>query len=85
LPNVTTVGLPTRGSSGNPAAAEVGETGLTVYFSRWVDLLPDGAVLEGKGVHPAVVVEATAAAYQDADPTLAKGLEVLRAKAGDGK
>jgi RNA polymerase sigma factor (sigma-70 family) len=80
LPQVTTVGLPTRGSSGNPAAVEVGETGLVVYFSRWVDLLPDGTPIEGKGVPPSVRVEFPAGAYKDADPTLAKGLEVLRAK-----
>jgi C-terminal processing protease CtpA/Prc len=79
LPHVTTVGLPTRGSSGNPAAAEVGDTGLTVYFSRWVDMLPDGTPIEGKGVPPKVVVDSPAADYADADPTLAKGLEVLRA------
>lgn len=82
LPHVTTVGLPTRGSSGNPGPEEVGETGVVVYFSRWVDLLPDGTPFEGKGVPPAVRVEVPAEAYKDADPTLAKGLEVLRAKAG---
>jgi hypothetical protein len=80
LPHVTTVGLPTRGSSGNPGPVAVGGTGLTVYFSRWVDMLPDGTPVEGKGVPPAVRVEAPADAYKDADPTLAKGLEVLRAK-----
>jgi hypothetical protein len=85
LPHVTTVGLPTRGSSGNPGPADVGDTGLTVYFSRWVDLLPDGTAIEGKGVRPAVVVEMPAEAYKDADPTLAKGLEVLRAKVAGGK
>jgi RNA polymerase sigma factor (sigma-70 family) len=80
LPHVTTVGLPTRGSSGNPGPVEVGGTGLTVYFSRWVDLLPDGTPIEGKGVPVAVKVEAPAEAYQETDPTLAKGLEELRAK-----
>jgi hypothetical protein len=85
LPHVTTVGLATRGSSGNPGPADVRDTGLTVYFSRWVDLLPGGTAIEGQGVRPAVVVEATAEAYRDADPTLAKGLEVLRAKAAGGK
>jgi C-terminal processing protease CtpA/Prc len=81
LPHVTTVGLPTRGSSGNPGPVEVGDTGLTVYYSRWVDMLPDGTPIEGRGVPVAVRVELPAAAYRDADPTLAKGLEVLRRKA----
>jgi RNA polymerase sigma factor (sigma-70 family) len=78
LPNVTTVGLPTRGSSGNPGPIEVGETGLTVYFSRWVDMLPDGTPIEGKGVPPSVRVERPLSEYRDADPTLAKALELLR-------
>jgi hypothetical protein len=85
LPQVTTVGLPTRGSSGNPAPVDVGDTGIVVYFSRWVDLLPDGTPIEGKGVPPTVRVDAPAEAYRGADPTLAKGLEVLRGKVRNEK
>jgi C-terminal processing protease CtpA/Prc len=85
LPHVTTVGLPTRGSSGNPGPVAVGQTGISVYFSRWVDMLPDGTPIEGKGVPPAVRVDARAADYRDADPTLAKGLEVLREKIKAGE
>jgi C-terminal processing protease CtpA/Prc len=78
LPHVTTVGLPTRGSSGNPGQVDVGESGIVVYFSQWVDLLPNGTPIEGKGVPPKIRVEKPVEAYKDADPTLAKGLEVLR-------
>jgi acetyl esterase/lipase len=78
LPHVTTVGLPTRGSSGNPAPVPVGKTGLVVYFSRWVDLLPDGTPIEGKGIPLTVAVNVPAKSYQEDDPTLEKGLEVLR-------
>jgi hypothetical protein len=85
LPHVTTVGLPTRGSSGNPAPVDVGETGLRVYFSRWVDLMPDGTPIEGKGIPPAHVVDVAADRYKDADPTLVKGLEILRARTTSGK
>jgi len=85
LPQVTTIGLPTRGSSGNPGPVEVGETGISVYFSRWVDMLPDGTPIEGKGVPPAIRVDLPAKAYQDSDPTLTKALEVLRAKTADMK
>src|SRR6185369_14051716 len=81
LPHVTTVGLPTRGSSGNPGGVEVGDTGLTVYFSRWVDMLPDGTPIEGRGVPVKIKVEVPADGYKDADPTLAKALELLRTKA----
>ena len=56
-----------------------------MYFSRWVDLLPDGTPIEGKGVPVAVRVDRPAGAYKGADPTLAKGLEVLRKKVAGGK
>jgi C-terminal processing protease CtpA/Prc len=78
LPHTTTIGLPTRGSSGNPGPVDVGESGLIVYFSRWVDLLPDGTPIEGKGVSPRINVDQPAEAYKKSDPTLAKALEVLR-------
>lgn len=81
LPNVTTVGLPTRGSSGNPSPVELGDSGIVVYFSRWVDLLPDGTPVEGHGVPPRIRVESPRSAYAKSDPTLEKALEVLRAKA----
>jgi RNA polymerase sigma factor (sigma-70 family) len=80
LPHVTTIGLPTRGSSGNPGPVDVGDSGLIVYFSRWVDLLPNGTPIEGKGVPPTIIVDKPAEAYKDADPTLTQGLAVLRAK-----
>jgi hypothetical protein len=80
LPHVTTVGLPTAGASGNPRPVKLGETGITVYYSSWVDMLPDGTGIEGKGVPPEIEVRETANAYKDADPTLAKALEILRDK-----
>jgi len=79
LPHVTTVGLPTRGASGNPRPYELSRSGLTVYFSRWVDLTPDGQTFEGIGLPPDVQVN-TAATEGDGDPTLEKALEILRGK-----
>ena len=79
LPHVTTVGLPTRGASGNPRPFELSRSGLTVYFSRWVDLTPDGQTFEGIGLPPDVRVN-TAATEGDRDPTLKKALEILRGK-----
>ena len=67
----------------NPVA--VGGTGLKVYFSRWVDLIPDGTPIEGRGVPPRVPVDEPEESYRAADPTLAKGLEVLRGKIRGGK
>ena len=78
LPNVKLVGLPTRGASGNPAPWAVGRSGVRVWYSRWVDMLPDGRLTEGVGVPPDVRVDVPVAAYEKADPTLEKGLEVLR-------
>lgn len=80
LPHVTLVGKRTRGASGNPRPVQLGETGIAVWFSRWVDLLPDGTPIEGVGIAPAIEVAAPAADYQQKDPTLEKGLEVLRQK-----
>jgi hypothetical protein len=80
LPQVTTVGLPTRGASGNPKPFAMSRTGLTVYFSSWVDMLPDGQPIEGVGIAPDTRVEALKSSYATADATLEKGLETLRAK-----
>jgi hypothetical protein len=52
--------------------------GMTVMFSRWVDMLPNGDSFEGRGMPPEVVVDAAADAYAVGDPTLQKGLEILR-------
>jgi hypothetical protein len=80
LPQVTTVGLPTRGASGNPQSYNLTGTGVTVIFSRWVDLMPDGQTFEGKGISPDVIVDEPPSAYEQQDPTLEKALEILREK-----
>jgi C-terminal processing protease CtpA/Prc len=82
LPHLTLVGLPTRGASGNPKPHELTGTGLTVKFSSWVDMLPDGTVTEGVGVQPDVRVDLPQAAYEKSDPTLEKALELLFRKTG---
>jgi hypothetical protein len=80
LPEVTTVGLPTRGASGNPQSYNLTGTGIKVIFSRWVDLMPDGQTFEGKGISPDVIVDEPPSAYEQQDPTLEKALEILRQK-----
>jgi C-terminal processing protease CtpA/Prc len=80
LPNVTTVGSPTRGSSGNPQPVELKEVGLTVHYSRWVAMLPDGTPIEGRGIIPQIEAKFPATAFGSNDPVLEKALEVLRAK-----
>jgi Peptidase family S41/Tricorn protease C1 domain/Carboxypeptidase regulatory-like domain len=85
LPHVTTIGMPTRGASGNPDATPVARTGLMVYHSSWVDMLPSGETFEGVGIAPEIRVDLPRAAYAGADPTLEKGLEILRAKLAAAK
>ncbi|MCC7140276.1 MAG: hypothetical protein IT460_17785 [Planctomycetes bacterium] len=70
LPQVTTVGRPTRGASGNPMPLDL-PVGVTVSFSRWQDALPDGTLLEGHGVVPTVPVEGG-----EGDPPLRRAVEL---------
>ena len=73
LPRATLVGLPTRGASGNPKPLRL-PNGVTLWSSTWIDLLPDGTLLEGHGVPPGIRVEPTG----PGDPTLEAGLRLLR-------
>jgi len=80
LPQVTTAGLPTRGSSGNPKPFTLPGVPVTVVYSRWVDMLPDGTPIEGRGVSPEILVDLPKEEYKNADPTWQRALKVLRAK-----
>lgn len=75
LPHATLVGLSTAGASGNPAPVEL-PNGVTVWFSRWVDMLPDGTPTEGKGIAPDIEV----APGGEGDAAFVMALEVLREK-----
>jgi hypothetical protein len=74
LPNVTTIGLPSRGASGNPGPFDL-VPGVKVWASRWRSLLPDGACIEGAGIAPQIVVDAP---HEKTDPTLERALAELR-------
>jgi RNA polymerase sigma-70 factor (ECF subfamily) len=80
LPQVTMVGAPTRGSSGNPRPFALPGLDVAVWYSRWVDMLPDGTPIEGRGIVPEVLVDAPPQAYANGDPTWNKALDVLREK-----
>ncbi|MDJ0523505.1 MAG: S41 family peptidase [Planctomycetota bacterium] len=73
LTNVTLVGLPTRGSSGSPAPVAL-PNGVTVWYSRWISLFPDGTGFERRGVAPDVRVEHKAGT----DTAFDKALELLK-------
>jgi hypothetical protein len=78
LPHVTTVGARTRGSSGNPKPFKLPGVAVTVWYSRWVDLMPDGTPIEGAGITPEVAVDALPGTYEKKDPTWDKAVEILR-------
>ena len=80
LPNVTTVGSPTRGASGNPSPVDLKEVGVKVWYSRWVSMLPDGTPIEGRGVQPKIEAKFPVAEFGAKDPVFEKGLEVLGEK-----
>jgi carboxyl-terminal processing protease len=80
IPGVVLAGKPTAGQSGNPHPVEL-PNGVTVVFSRWLTLLPDGTPLEGRGVPPDRPLDPAGAG----DPTFREGLAILEemaAKAG---
>lgn len=66
LPQVTMVGSSTRGSSGNPKPFVLPGLDVHVWYSRWVDMLPDGTPVEGRGIAPDVRVDAASAINSDA-------------------
>jgi C-terminal processing protease CtpA/Prc len=73
---VRTVGLPSRGASGNPKPFQL-LPDLVVYSSTWRSLLPDGTPTEGVGVPPMERFEAPKEAYLKGDPTLEHALRLL--------
>ena len=83
-PDSTTVGVKTFGSSGNPKPHEL-SNGVTVLVPSWEDQLPDGTILEGRGIEPDVPVKVEPDDLERDDPILEKGLQVLRKKLGAGK
>jgi hypothetical protein len=80
LPQVTSVGLPTRGSSGNPKAFKLPGVPVTVAYSRWVDLMPSGQPIEGRGIPPQIRVDLPDSAFEKTDPIWDKAVGTLRGR-----
>jgi hypothetical protein len=79
------IGDVTKGSSGRPMPHQLGN-GVTVYLSSWEDQLPDGTILEGRGVRPDVIIKTTLSDLEKSDAVLDAALKsvrgsVVRAKA----
>jgi carboxyl-terminal processing protease len=75
--NAKLIGVATKGSSGRPMAHQLGN-GVTVYLSSWEDQLPDGTLLEGRGVRPDVIIKTTPQDLAQSDAVLEAGLKSLR-------
>ena len=75
LPNCTTMGLPTRGSSGNPAPVQL-PNGVEVFYSRWISMMPDGTPIEDAGVPPEIEVKHVAGQ----DVTFDEAVKLLKSK-----
>lgn len=78
LPNVTTMGSPTGGSSGNPRRIEL-DCGIMITLPRWRDLLVDGTPIERHGVAPDVLIEFEAQQFTEkSDPVFVAALDAAR-------
>ncbi len=73
LPHAVLIGQPTRGASGNPMPVHL-PNGVSVHYSRWMSLLPDGTSIERRGVQPDIVVEHKGTG----DPTLDAAVAELK-------
>jgi hypothetical protein len=73
------IGDVTKGSSGRPVPHQLGN-GVTVYLSSWEDQLPDGTLLEGRGVRPDTIIKTTPRDLEKSDPVLDAALKYLRGK-----
>lgn len=77
-PQVTLIGAPTAGSSGNPRRLTL-PASIVVNVPRWLDLDPEGKPLDFVGVQPDVPIDAPGASFSNtSDPVIAAVLQRLR-------
>ncbi len=77
-PQVTTMGDRTAGSSANPRVLPLPEK-IEVSLPRWLDMGPDGKLIDAVGVQPKVRVDAAPRAFTEtSDPVLEAALKYLR-------
>jgi len=76
IPRVVTMGLPSRGASGNPRPFPV-YPALRVWAPVWRSLTPQGELLETRGVQPDLLHDLPESAFATADPTLEKARRSL--------
>jgi hypothetical protein len=76
-PRCKLIGARSFGSSGNPRPHALGN-GVTVLLPSWQDMLPDGALLEGRGIEPDVRVETDPGDFTQRDPVIDAALRELK-------
>jgi hypothetical protein len=76
--NVTTMGDHTCGSSGNPQMVKL-PLDMTVSVPQWIDFLPNGTPVDGRGFTPMVAFKPSPAGFEgDRDDLLTAALAWLR-------
>lgn len=76
--NVTTMGAPTAGSSGNPQELRL-PLDISVRMPAWITYLPDGSPLDERGIQPQIRFEPKPGAFEgNRDDLLEAALERLR-------
>jgi hypothetical protein len=79
--DVTLIGAPSYGSSGNPKPHLL-DNGVEVFIPSWKALRPDGTCFEGQGLKPDIEVPAKSSSFKKRDPVLERALKHLRNKTG---
>ena len=77
VPGCKLVGGKSYGSSGNPKPQNL-PNGVTVHLPSWKDMLPDGTLLEGKGIAPDIAVKLRKRDLEENDLVLQRALLLLR-------
>ncbi len=77
--DVTLIGSPSFGSSGNPKPAYL-PNGVIAHIPSWRAMRPDGTTFEGKGIAPDLDVPSIGVDFSKHDPVLATALKALRTR-----
>ena len=75
--NVTLVGQPSFGASGNPKPNSL-VNGVALFLPAWKAFTPDGKTYEGQGIAPDVLVSSEGVNFSKRDPVLETALKIIR-------
>ena len=74
--HVVTLGLPSRGASGNPGPFDLFPH-IKIWIPRWQSLTPKGECIEGKGIEPDIKIDPGPKSFEKEDPVFRKAVESL--------